>query len=310
MTWTIYITSGKFPSSPSPYYQPKTHQLSFSKSDLLWSAITVGRPNMNAVFQHGPWSIYEALFRWNLIFANLDFSNLNGPLAYSPAFHALDATEKAGVNFFLGMTFAKLIAYKQLGVPWLHHFDNFNITNRAVKLPGNSRPDFVGLHPDGSWHILEAKARARGFRQSVLDYGKKQARQVQTVDSVQPATAIGTLLFPFYGELCFQWEDPEPVKEGGIGLEETAAVWKSYYSLPMALAQLGGNLKAAFSTITGFEISMSNKISDAVQRLSEDPENWRNWRDNIVSWSSERVRLKSPTDYGDGLVITRFMAAS
>lgn len=35
--------------------------------DLLWAAVTVGRPNRNYVFLHGTASMYEALFRLSLV---------------------------------------------------------------------------------------------------------------------------------------------------------------------------------------------------------------------------------------------------
>ena len=38
-----------------------------SWDELLWAAITVGRPNRHYVFKHGRSSGYEALFRWSLV---------------------------------------------------------------------------------------------------------------------------------------------------------------------------------------------------------------------------------------------------
>jgi hypothetical protein len=34
--------------------------------DILWAAVTVGRPNCHHVFRHGAASVYEAVFRWSL----------------------------------------------------------------------------------------------------------------------------------------------------------------------------------------------------------------------------------------------------
>lgn len=42
-------------------------ELDVTWDDILWAAVTVGRPSLHYVFQHGRASEYEALFRWSLI---------------------------------------------------------------------------------------------------------------------------------------------------------------------------------------------------------------------------------------------------
>src|ERR1700687_2347860 len=40
-------------------------ELSVTWDDVLWAAVTLGRPNRHYVFRHGDASLYEALFRWS-----------------------------------------------------------------------------------------------------------------------------------------------------------------------------------------------------------------------------------------------------
>src|SRR5262249_51851186 len=102
------------------------NDLSVNWEDVLWAAVTVGRPNRNYVFRYGKASNYEAIFRLSLTRMALEQS---GPTAYrlrrTDAAKTLDPTEKGAVNYFLGMTFCKLFAAKLLDTPWLLHLDVF-----------------------------------------------------------------------------------------------------------------------------------------------------------------------------------------
>lgn len=84
-----------------------THQLSVSWDEILWAAITVGRPDIYHVFQHGESSVYEALFRWSLIRMSLEQHGLGTRLHRTAAFKHIDPTEKGAINYFLGLVTCK-----------------------------------------------------------------------------------------------------------------------------------------------------------------------------------------------------------
>jgi hypothetical protein len=66
MTLRIDYESEGFPTSVPELNGQGT--LNTSWDELLWAAITVGRPNRQYVFRHGRSSTYEALFRaWDKI---------------------------------------------------------------------------------------------------------------------------------------------------------------------------------------------------------------------------------------------------
>ena len=85
--------------------------LNTSWDEILWAAITVGRPNRQYVFRHGLASQYEALFRWSLIRMALE---QRGPkatrLRRTRAAKTLDPSEKGAVSYFLGLSISKLFA--------------------------------------------------------------------------------------------------------------------------------------------------------------------------------------------------------
>jgi len=75
------------------------HTLTTSWDELLWAAMTVGRPNRQFVFQHGASSVYEALFRLSLIRMALEQRPL-GRLKRTQAARTLDPTERGRLIIF------------------------------------------------------------------------------------------------------------------------------------------------------------------------------------------------------------------
>ena len=138
MSFMIPYESQDFPST----YGIGSGNLSTSWDDLLWAALTVGRPNTAYVFRHGDASLYEALFRLSLIRMAVE-QDCVGELNRTTAFAALDPTEKGAVSYFLGMAVCKLFAAKLLHAPWLLHLDVFRDSLNPLLL-GRSRPDLVG----------------------------------------------------------------------------------------------------------------------------------------------------------------------
>ena len=59
MTLRIDYRSDAFPSS----YTIRSGTLSSSWDEILWAAITLGRPSTYHVFRHGKASFHEAIFR-------------------------------------------------------------------------------------------------------------------------------------------------------------------------------------------------------------------------------------------------------
>src|SRR5437016_5365030 len=120
MTLRIDYTSRDFPAVYSFGYGT----LSTSWDELLWAAITIGRPSTYHVFRHGQASFHEAIFRLALIRMAVEQDSA-GYLRRTNAFAALDPTEKGMVSYFLGMTLCKLFASRLLFTPWLLHLDVF-----------------------------------------------------------------------------------------------------------------------------------------------------------------------------------------
>lgn len=95
MTLQINYRAHAFPAS----YSIRSGTLSTTWNELLWAAITVGRPSIYHVFRHGRASFHEAIFRLALIRMALE-QDTSSFLRRTDAFAALDPTEKGMVSYF------------------------------------------------------------------------------------------------------------------------------------------------------------------------------------------------------------------
>ncbi|MEL1249093.1 hypothetical protein [Aurantiacibacter gilvus] len=314
MTWTIPLRHKAF---PAPYSSLLPSTFVVDELDLLWAALTVGRPNRQTVYAHGQYSIDEAMFRQAMVRANLRLDWPGSYLMHSPSFAALDPTEKGWVNFSLGMIFAKIFAAKFLGVPWLIHF-KWYAQNSPVWMPsGGSTPDFVGPNPStGEYHVIEAKGRVGGFSTKVIEVAKNQARQPIRIAGVSPTTRIGTLLFRFgKTKLALACEDPDEDERPAIELKETLQTWQQYYRLAWELHNLDENERSAFKTLTGISLKIVRPMADHIQRLmSADPkQDWQLIVKEIKRWAASdgtfimrKMTGESPDRriFADGLELT------
>jgi hypothetical protein len=115
--------SEDFPTASLPNGQLR---LGVTWDDVLWAAITVGRPDVFHVFRHGNASAYEAIFRWSMVRMALHQRGAHGQkLVRTDLFKQMDPTEKGAVNYFIGLLTCKLFASRLLDAPWTLHLDVF-----------------------------------------------------------------------------------------------------------------------------------------------------------------------------------------
>lgn len=215
---------------PSEFLSNGSGQLTVTWDDLLWAAVTVGRPSWYYVFQHGIPSIHEAVFRWSLVRMALEQRDpVSRFLCRTSAAKALDPTEKGAVSYFLGMVICKLFATKLLNTPWLLHLDVFG-PQLGVALSGRSRPDLVGQ--DGEllrWHGFECKGRVSPPDAQTKKRAKDQARRLISVDGLSCRLHVGAIAY-FRGEvLQFYWRDPAARDQEMIALDLPDDPWRHCY---------------------------------------------------------------------------------
>lgn len=201
--------------------------LDTSWNEILWAALTVGRPNRAYVFRHGSSSEYEAIFRLSLVRAAVE-QRFGGRLRLTEAAKTLDPTEKGAINYFLGMTFCKLFASKLLHAPWLLHLDVFR-PKLNPRLRGRSRPDLVGSAlGSASWYAFECKGRITAPDTATKEKAKAQAQSIVSVSGKPCDLHVGAITFFRRDVLEFFWCDP-PTEPRPIEVQDQDIDWRAYY---------------------------------------------------------------------------------
>lgn len=212
-------------------------------NDILWSALTVGRPNRQHVFQHGSASTYEALFRMSLVRMAVEQSGPNAfRLRRTTAAKTLDPSEKGAVNYFMGMTICKLFASRLLDAPWMLHLDVFR-PNLNPALTGRSRPDLIGQTQAGNWLAFESKGRASAPNSDAKAKAKQQALRCVSVsvaaNNVPVTYHIGGIMYYRNDVLQFFWRDPTPDdSSNGLNIPVADDSWEHYYRPAFELVRL------------------------------------------------------------------------
>lgn len=209
-------------------------RLSVTWDELLWAAITVGRPGWHFVLQHGQSSLFEALFRASALRLAIEqVAPGSKRLRRTAAAKRLDPSEKGAINYFLGLTLCKLFAERKLGAPWMLHLDVFRDRLNPRVLAGRSRPDLVGMTTGGQWVALESKGRVSPPATDAKDKAKEQAERLVAVNGTPVAYRIGAIAYFKDESLRFFWRDPQPdgkEPRNAIKLQVSEEVlWRAYY---------------------------------------------------------------------------------
>lgn len=230
---TVSFPAGTLPNG--------TSELSVTWNDLLWAAMTVGRPNRQYVFRHGDASAYEAAFRISLVRMALEQESPGSQrLRRTEALKTLDATEKGAVSYFLGMAFCKLFAAKKLKTPWLLHLDVWRPLLNPV-LTGRSRPDLLGKERRSSrWHGFECKGRISAPSSSVKARAKYQAERLVSVNGTLCTLHIGAITYFRHDVVQFYWCDPPARERPTVAVQAGPDAWAHYYG-PAVHAILEGS---------------------------------------------------------------------
>jgi hypothetical protein len=247
-----------------------------SWDDILWAAITIGRPNVHYVFQYGKSSLYEALFRISMVRMALEQARpwSRHTLRRTELFKQMDPTEKGAINYFLGMVFCKVFSAERLSIPWLLHVDVFKAQLSPSFLSGRSRPDLVGLSTaTGDWAAFECKGRASPPTAADKSKAKAQAQRLRSVNG--SACTLHVAAFTYYGgdTLRMYCEDPDG-DERGEDFRTSDQSWRHYYKPAYDLFERLNGEREATELIAGDgrDIDLEIKIHPEIFRLLQNGE--------------------------------------
>jgi hypothetical protein len=233
----IKYHSSDFNSTDYPNLQTAWQNFTFTRWELLAASFTVGRSSRWDVFSHGPYSLYEMMYRSGMVFANLK-KDANGNLVQTNAFLALDPSEKSAVSYFNGLTISKLMADKLMSIPYLMHLEVYQkeITakyGKTVYKNGKSRPDLIGFDANLYPYIFEAKGRSGAFDARAFSKAKDQAQMLVSIGTpaVNPKVAVAVqAYFNSKKQMLVKWKDPVSNEQGLVyEFVNGESVIKKYY---------------------------------------------------------------------------------
>lgn len=229
--------SEDFPPGSAPN---ASGDLFVSWDEVLWAAITLGRPNLHSVFEHGEASYHEAIFRISAVRLALEQRSHRGSRFWrTDAFKRLDPTEKGAITYLLGMTFCKVFAARMLNTPWLLHLDVFRDQIGAL-LTERSRPDLIGQHAiTSAWHAFECKGRSSAPSLDDRTKAKLQAQRIASVGGSPCALHVAAFTFARSDKLEFSWRDP-PAEGKPLEIADTDGAWRWHYQPVTELVRHNG----------------------------------------------------------------------
>jgi hypothetical protein len=232
-----------FPTAVLPNAQ---RRLNVTWDDILWAAVTVGRPDVFHVFRYGNASTHEAIFRWSMVRMALQQRGARGQkIVRTDLFKQIDPTEKGAVNYFLGLLTCKLFASKLLDAPWTLHLDVFRPMLNPRLISGRSRPDMVAQSAStAQWHAFECKGRASVPGDAEKQKAKAQAQRLVSVNGTPCTLHVGAITFFRNDAVEFYWRDPEPGAREPIEIPNPEFGWRTYWEPVVQVARSRGGVAA------------------------------------------------------------------
>jgi hypothetical protein len=134
----------------------RVHSLSVGRRRCLKHAVTVGIPSIAGLYGTGPAVVALASYRAMAVKCAIDFGTPS--LSVLANYNQFEATEKANISYWIGMTLASIVADDVLGASLLTHAARIRTIARANPT-SKSLVDLVGIDRNRDWHVIEAKAR-------------------------------------------------------------------------------------------------------------------------------------------------------
>lgn len=274
----VHYTAEKFGSHWGAHLSGG-HNIALSWNELIWAAMTMGKPGVAYLLSHGWHSISDLVVRSHTVYANL--YEQSSHIEKSRLYVGLDPTEKSGVSYFMGMLAAKVLAGRLLDTPWLFHVSMTGGLGGAVALKGKSAPDLVGLRRQRDWIVAEAKGRSWRYSASAMRAAKMQTRQVRKVNGCFPALRVA-IQASFNPRLEWVIEDPEEYEEKAIDLTfDVDDALERYYSASRMATDSGQGIEiggqaylARELTEIGVTVALDREVLQRLTKrtLSQSPE--------------------------------------
>ncbi len=268
----IPYTALNFPA-PSSANLVGRNAITASWIDIVWSAVTAGKPGASHLLAHRWHSLADLVVRSHTIYANLRQNNQN--VERSTLYDSLDPTEKGATSYFLGMVMAKLFAAKLFDTAWLFHVSQASAGGAAMSFKRGSRlqPDLIGLNRAGDWIVVEAKGRTNAFDANAIKKAKQQTSMIRTINGVRPHLQVALQAYFINNLLSVHIEDPSDATSDALEIKlDVNAALSRYYAVAMAMTTKAATLETVqnrkyvtrFDEDSGITIGLESSIQESV----------------------------------------------
>jgi hypothetical protein len=302
----IPYAATNFPAGLAATLSSNPH-ITVTWTDLVWAAVTAGKPGSSYLLAHGWHSLADLVVRTHTVYANL-----RQRLHYcerSMLYDSLDPSEKSATSYFLGMTMAKLFAAQLFDTPWLFHVSLASSNGTLIKFKRGtkSQPDLIGQKANGDWIVIEAKGRTNGLDLVALGKAKDQTRMIRQINGVTPQLRIALQTY-FDADLSVRLDDPEDSDPDSTDIElDLDAAFLRYYALASAVTKQttdvrevrGRKYVTRFDLDSGITIGLETRI---LERIAQG--NFQGVRAELKNFDAVGTETTGAlSTYPDGLFI-------
>jgi hypothetical protein len=264
--------SSDFPKSFSNDFRDANTIPDVSWDELVWAAITVGKPEFDHLLKFGILSCYEMLMRIYMLQVNF-MESAAGKFEHTPVYNSLDPSEKNALSYFMGLTMAKLLANRFLDTSWLVHLDRFSgklVFKPKTKDDPNLRPDLIGLDDQKRWVVMEAKGRSNGAPNSLIKTAKAQTANLNEIDGKQPYIRVACAAYATpAGILSAKWADPVEVNPNSPSLNIGRDEFLRQYYAPIRNLISGNNPGAVKEQPAEYSFRTSRLFIEQNQQIAQ-----------------------------------------
>lgn len=302
----IPYTASNFPLG-SPTNLVGSKNLTVVWADIVWSAVTAGKPGASHLLAHRWHSLADLVVRSHTIYANLKQRGQH--VERSTLYDSLDPTEKGATSYFLGMTMAKLFSEKLFDTSWLFHVSHASSNGAAISFNrgSKSQPDLIGQTSTGDWIVIEAKGRTNYLNSAAMLKAKEQTKMIRLINGVPPTLRVALQAY-FDSRLTVRIDDPSDSKPEALDIKlDMDAAMARYYAIAKAVTAKSGTRETIGNQqyLTHFDQDSGVTIGVEVQ-LSESLSTGKYEQ---VSASRKRLNLSvveldaNSAVYADGLFV-------
>ena len=301
----IPYTATNFPSG-SPARLIGNQTLTTTWTDLVWSAITAGKPGAAHLLAHRWHSMADVVVRSHTIYANLRQRGLR--VDRSTLYDSLDPTEKGATSYFLGMAMAKLFAAELFSTPWLFHVSQATAGGARIefKRGSKSQPDLIGQSGAGDWIVVEAKGRTNSLDSKALTKAKLQTTMIRTINGIPPSIRVALQVY-FDDQLRVRIDDPIDAKPEALEVKlDLDTALAKYYAVATAITARsptmerveGREFMTSVDNDSGVTIGLQASIWESVRtgKFQEIRENSSRMDERVTTNDGSAI-------YPDGLLV-------